>query len=337
LPLAVQRQLGLGQFIDAFALGYEVGARCGAWLRLAPGVHADGNWPVLGVACAAAALLGMDEEGIARAMDIAGCRLASSLYLPIRTGRTVRNVYLAHCASSGIDAALQARAGISAPSDALGYYAEHYIPAAHEPLPGPEVDMLLEAYQKPFAAVRHVHYGAIAAQRIREKLGGQISQVSDIELVIYEEAIAYCDNPRPQTLLAGQFSLTFGVAAALRFGTLDAQSYDDTRFRDPGLRRLEGLVRVTRDGELTARRERGALLRVRTGATTLEVRVPQDDPALVLTDEGIVAKFAAGAEATIATEHSRRFCDAWLKAPRETPVAALWNDFSQAAGSRAPR
>jgi 2-methylcitrate dehydratase PrpD len=328
----MQRKLTLGQFIDAFALGYEVGARGGAWLRLAPGVHADGNWPVLGVACATAALLQMDGEGIGRSMDIAACRLASSLYLPIRTGRTVRNVYLAHCASSGIDAALQARAGIDAPPDALGYYAEHYIPAAREALPGPEVDMLLDAYQKPFAAVRHVHYGAIAAQRIREQLGAQLSQISDIELVIYEEAIAYCDNPRPQTLLAGQFSLTFGVAAALRFGTLDAQSYQDTRFRDADLRRLEGLVRVTRDGELTARRERGALLRVRSGAQLIEVRVLQDDPALVLTEEGIVAKFAAGAAPGIAPEHSRRFCGAWMRAPRETSLAVLWNEFAHAAG-----
>src|SRR5690606_39721477 len=125
----------------------------------------------------------------------------ASLYLPIRTGRSVRNTYLAHSASLGLDAALAAQAGFDAPPDALACYAEEHCQATIEPLPPPDAHLILDAYLKPFAAVRHVHYGAIAAQRIRARLGGDTAGIRGIVLEVYEEATIYCDNPRPATLL----------------------------------------------------------------------------------------------------------------------------------------
>jgi 2-methylcitrate dehydratase PrpD len=101
LPLALKRGASLGEFVDAFVLGYEVGARCGAWLRIRPGMHVDANWPALGVAAGVARLLGLAPAGIVQAIDIAACQLATSLYLPVREGRTARNTYLGHSASLG--------------------------------------------------------------------------------------------------------------------------------------------------------------------------------------------------------------------------------------------
>jgi hypothetical protein len=63
LPLALRRGASLGEFVDAFVLGYEVGARCGAWLRIRPGMHVDANWPALGVAAGVARLLGLAPAG----------------------------------------------------------------------------------------------------------------------------------------------------------------------------------------------------------------------------------------------------------------------------------
>src|SRR6185369_7941703 len=158
------------EFIDALVVGYEAGARAGGWLRVAPGQHVDGNWPALGVAAGVGRLLGLSADACMTALQIAACQLPSSLYLPIRTGRNVRNVYLAHTATLGLDSALAAQAGIDAPPDALAYYAEHLPRAPPEPPPPADRDLLLAAYLTPFAAVRHVHYGALAARRIRERL-----------------------------------------------------------------------------------------------------------------------------------------------------------------------
>jgi hypothetical protein len=56
-------QLNWGQLLNAFVLGYEVGARMGALLRIAPGMHVDGNWPSLGGAAAAASAFARAADG----------------------------------------------------------------------------------------------------------------------------------------------------------------------------------------------------------------------------------------------------------------------------------
>ena len=329
LPLALHRDAGIGEFIDALAVGYEVGARAGGWLRVAPGLHVDGNWPALGVAAGVARLLGLPVAASMNAVAIAACQLPSSLYLPIRTGRNVRNVYLAHSAALGLDSALAAQAGIDAPPDALAWYAEHCSAADPDELPKASADLILDAYLKPFAAVRHVHYGALAARRIRTRLDARTADIQKIVLTVYEEATVYCGNPRPATPLAAQFSLTFGVAAMLRFGELDAASYELPHFQDPELRRLEALVEVRIDPRLTMRRERGATLQLIAAGQSFEEQVgPGHEPDLLVDAEDAVAKFAHNAMACVSGDTSRAFCSAFLDAPATTPLRELWQQLA---------
>ena len=325
LPLALARQASLGELIGAFALGYETGARAGGWLRVAPGLHVDGNWPALGVAAGVASLLGMDQPRTMRAVNIAACQLPYSLYLPIRTGRSVRNGYLAHSATLGLDAALASQAGFDAPPDALACYAENYCRAAVEPMPAAHAHLLLDAYLKPFAAVRHVHYGAIAARRIRERIAGDTRGIRRIVLSVYEEATVYCANPQPATLLAAQFSLSFGVAAMLHTGELDARGYEPSTFNDPELRRLEALVEVVVDAGLTRDNRRGARLTVEgDGMDTLTEAVAADDPALLLPVEGIREKFMRNVAAAAADDAKHAFCDAILQGEAEVSLSEVW-------------
>jgi 2-methylcitrate dehydratase PrpD len=325
LPLALQRDATVGEFIDALVTGYEVGARAGGWLRVAPGIHVDGNWPALGVAAGVARLLRLPVDVAMRAVSITACQLPASLYLPIRTGRNVRNLYLAHSATLGLDSALAAQAGIDAPADALAYYAEHCCPAATEAMPDAGADLILDAYLKPFAAVRHVQYGALAARRIRGKLGGATAGIDRIVLTIYEEAAVYCSNPQPATPLAAQFSLSFGLAAMLRFGALDAASYEPPRFDDAELRRLEALVEVRIDRELTAGRQRGARLEVTSAGRAYEEQVgPQPEPELMVDADSAIAKFAHNAASSVNEAASRAFCSALRDAEPGTPLRRLW-------------
>jgi len=335
LPLALQRGASTGEVIDALAVGYEVGARAGAWLRVAPGLHVDGNWPGLGVAAGVARLLGLAPELAMNALGIVACQLPSSLYLPIRTGCNVRNVYLAHSATLGLDAALAALAGIDAPPDALAYYAQHLCPAEVQALPRAQADLILDAYLKPFAAVRHVHYGALAARRIRARLNGDTAAISRIVLTIYEEATVYCGNPQPATPLAAQFSLTFGLASMLRFGELDAASYEPPRFCDAELRRLEALVQVRIDPDLTAQRQRGATLLLTAGGREYEEKVgPAADPELLVDARGAVEKFLHNADPFVQEAASRAFCESLLDASPATPLRELWQLLASAANPK---
>lgn len=333
LPLALQRGTTLAQFTDALVLGYEVGARTGAWLRIRPGMHVDANWPSLGVAAGVAKLLGLDAAGIMQAVNIAGCQLATSLYLPVASGRTARNTYLAHSALLGLQSAFASLAGIDAPADVLAHYASQHAAAAPDPLPGADVTLLLQAYLKPFAAVRHVHYGAVAAQRLRRQLPGGTHTVRRITLTVYEEATVYCGNRAPQTPIQAQFSLSFGLAAVLCFGDIDPPVYAEPRFHDAELRRLEALVELRIDPDLTARRQRGATLVVEhtTGLLTDTVHAIPGDATNPLDRTELCAKFTRYAARSVSTAHATHFCNAVLDAPLDsttTDLRSLWQQIA---------
>ena len=91
-----------------------------------------------------------------------------------------------------------------------------------------------------------------------------------MRLSIYQEAITYCGNRAPAEPIQAQFSLSFGVAAALLHGGIEADVYRSGNFHDPELRRLESLVVIESDPRLTA-------------ANTLYNLAPRDGTAFGMT------------------------------------------------------
>jgi 2-methylcitrate dehydratase PrpD len=171
--------------------------------------------------------------------------------------------------------------------------------------------VIREAYLKAHAAVRHVHYGAEAALQLRSE---KISPIEKIELAIYPEAVQYCGNRAPQTPIQAQFSLSFGLAAALRFGRLGSEAYRSPRFDDPELRRLEALVTIRPDERLGEGGRRAAVLNV----DGLETRVDavKGDPSMPFTADECRAKFLAnGGTAAVAA--------AILDGPESAPFQPL--------------
>ena len=256
--LPMSSRLTYGQFLKSFVVGYEIGARFGASLRIKKGMHVDGNWPSLGAAAAVAHALGLRPVQIAQAVQIAACQLPMSLYSPVRSGDTSRNTYLGHSAQLGQSAALAAASGITAPSDAVLEYALVGLGQAFGHFDTATEFHILQAYFKPYAAVRHVHYGALAAFVIRNAVA--LEKVTSISLQVYEEATVYCGNRAPQTPLQAQFSLTFGLASMLRWGRLDPWVYREPQFQDPLLRAIEAKVQVKVEPQWTKQQMRGARL-----------------------------------------------------------------------------
>jgi 2-methylcitrate dehydratase PrpD len=187
--------------------------------------------------------------------------------------------------------------------------------------------LLLEGYLKPYAAVRHVHYGIEAARRLRDELDEGVEQISRIVLKIYPEAITYCGNRDPQTAIQAQFSLSYGVAAALRFGTVDPAQYRKERFNEPELRRLEALVKLQPDEALGEAGKRGATLMVESGYKEDEVTVAtiKGDPQDPLSQEEVAAKFLRYAAPTVEAEKAYHFAAAMVACTPDTPVRQLWD------------
>jgi 2-methylcitrate dehydratase PrpD len=283
--LAQARKATLGEVVDALIAGYEVGGRLGEALRIAPGMHVDATWPALGVATACVRLLKGTAEQALNAVRIAGCQIPRSLYLPVKAGAEARNTYLAHAAQLGLLAAQAALANLSAPQGVLEELGA-------KPLAAPGEWLILEGYLKPFAAVRHVHYGAAAALLLRPKV--DLQRVKAMSLRTYAEAITYCGNRAPRSAIQAQFSLAYGAAHALLFGSLDPDAYREERLVDPVLVRLEKSIVIEEDAALTAAGKRGARLAVQLENETFEAatdRVP-GDPSQPMSREEVLAKFA---------------------------------------------
>ena len=173
LALALAENRTLGSMLAALVVGYEVGGRMGEALRIKPGLHVDGAWGALGAAAAAARTLS-DEPALALyAVQTAACQIPFSLYDPVPVGATARNTYAGNGVSLGLRSALSVEAGITAPDAAIGSYGALALDLGPGlPAFAPAGDyVILEGYLKPFAAVRHVHYGATCALDWRRQQG----------------------------------------------------------------------------------------------------------------------------------------------------------------------
>lgn len=319
-------RLRYGQFLHALVVGYEIGARMGASLRINKGMHVDGNWPALGAAAAVAHALGLNPDQIAQAVQVAACQLPMSLYLPVRTGATARNTYLGHAAQLGQSAALAVASGITAPAGAVAEYAQIGLGKPPGPLDTSPGFELLQGYFKSYAAVRHVHYGALAAHALRSQL--EVSKIERIVLQVYEEATVYCGNRAPQTPLQAQFSLSFGLAAMLRWGRLDPWVYREPQFHDPLLRALEAKVQVQVDVPWTQQQQRGARVRLDCSDGTRHehviTAVPGDAQA-PFTEHALQDKFLSYCEGSLPAAQAADWAAQLLHAPLDAFSFSFWH------------
>lgn len=294
LAVGLARGLSFGEVLRAMVTGFEIGGRMGEALRIKGGMHVDGAWGALGAAAAAARASGGTAADCVRAVETTACQVPFSLYAPVAAGETARNTYCGHGAVLGLLSALSALSGIGAPPNALDDY--HRIALGHDAAPKiapPGGFYLLQGYLKPYAAVRHVHYGAQCAIDWRRQHAHDMADITALKLHIYQEAITYCGNRNPQAAIQAQFSLSYGLAHALVTGDLGPEAYTAEALANPEIRRIEAMLEIVVDQDLTAREARGASLQVTlpSGVQTIAVDQVAGDPELLLDDAAVSAKF----------------------------------------------
>jgi len=319
LCLALAQDRSLGDALSALVAGYEVAGRLGECLRIPPGMHVDGTWGTFGAAAAAAFLMDLGPDAAVTAIEGAACHLPWSLYLPITVGANVRNAYVGEAAMRGILAAAAGAAGIAAPSDAIATFdrlALHGDPETKTMAPAGEW-LIEQGYLKAYAAVRHVHYGAAAAVAWRGAHGGDAREITALDLSIYGEAITYCGNRAPSTPIQAQFSLSYGLAWTLVNGDLGPDAYTEAAFNDDEVCRLEAMVTIAEDTDLSRSGLRGARLTVARGLETDDVTVTEvpGDPAMPLSLEDVRDKFLRYAAPEIGTERAATIAAGVLEAP----------------------
>lgn len=301
LALTATRDFSLGDLLLALVTGYEIGTRAGEAWRIPPGWHVDGSSHALGVAAAVARLIS-GPQYIQPTIEAAACQIPASLYLPITVGSVLRNTYPAHAVLLGTMAAAAAEAGFDMPRGALEEGRRRILQATSDAAPTPAGQWtILEGYLKPFAAVRHTHYGVAAALRLRQHPAFSLSKIGAIKLQVYEEAVRYCGNRAPRTAIQAQFSLSYAIAAALVLGDLGPEAY--ASLDHPTITDLERRVVVEADPR---RVQRSATLALDIDGVPLSETVDAvaGDPAMPMTRGDAVNKFHRYTDPIIGRPHA---------------------------------
>jgi 2-methylcitrate dehydratase PrpD len=318
LVLTATRDVSLGDLLLALVTGYEIGVRAGQAWRIPPGLHVDGSWHSLAVAAGAARLMSGPDR-IQAAIETAACQIPASLYLPITAGSVVRNTYASHAVLLGFLSAAAAQAGFDAPVGALEEGRRRVLQALQSAQVAPPGEWTIrEGYLKPFAGVRHTHYGVEAALRIRRNPKFSLKNVLAVTLKTYDEAARYCGNRAPRTAIQAQFSLSYAIAAALVLGDLGPDAY--TNMGAAGaIMQLERKIVIEVDEH---RVRRGADLTVDTGAALFSetVDVVAGDPKQPMTSEDVWQKFSRYVEPAIGAQRAAALTSFFLEGDLQEPV-----------------
>ena len=335
LTLGAALEKSYDEVLRATLIGYEVGARAGIAMQIRRGLHVDGTWGVLGATAAAAYLLGLTAERAPAAVGIAASQISTSLYRPVAAGMTARNTYVARAMEDALLFAQAAAAGIDAADDTLAIAAAELAgdPGLKASWQWPSVDtsLLLQGYLKPYAAVRHAHYGIAAAQQWRREqsaqdpqreLASQAERIERVTLTVYPEALQYCGNRAPQSMIQAQFSLSYAVSRVLAGYDITPAAYSQAALHDPLASRIERDMSVIETREFS---RRAARLRVDTDGASFVTTVDRvdGDPDQPMTSEAVLGKAVGLISSSVACVDAGSFSRRWLEASSDTPVRNL--------------
>lgn len=208
------------EFLNAFVIGYDVGARIGLASQLNPHMHPHGTWGVIGAASAIGVLLKFGHREHMQLMNISSSLTTASSRKTMLQGGTVRNVYaglsnqMAHLAIDLI------QSGFTGEVDGIGSIFGNVV---SENL---NDNLLLEKLGQRFEVMRNYfklhaccrfNHAALDClhdlMRDHQELSN-IEQISFIDVESYNLA-AELNDPRPQNMLAAKFSVPFALATTL--------------------------------------------------------------------------------------------------------------------------
>lgn len=254
LALGEETDANVADIAVAYAAGYEVMVRLAYGMN--PGHYQRGWHPtatlgVIGIAAAAARLLGLSAERTATAMAVAVSHAAG---VKANFGTMTKSLHVGQAVRNGMFAARLAEAGFTANPGALDHH-QGFLPL-YQGASGYDASRIVAALDGPPLACSernpikiypccHSTHGAIEAARvIRGTDGFDAGRVEDIEIVVDPNRMPHTDRPVLAEALSGKFSLQYVASRALLTGTVVLSDFDGDAHRDPATLALMSRVRV---------------------------------------------------------------------------------------------
>jgi 2-methylcitrate dehydratase PrpD len=288
--------------------------------HLERGFHTTATVGPFAAATAAALLLGLDRDGFARALGLAGLQGAGLMEV-FHDGAMAKPFQAARASAAGLLAAQLAAEGAVGPRGILegeqGFLAAMCGRRETGGLAeGLGQDWAIRGiYFKEHAACRHTHAAVDAAAALREQHALRPEQVERVLVQTYRVADRLCGDPRlPSGPSEAKFSLPFTVALGLTFGHARQSCFSVELIADGGLRALASRVRIEVDPSLDRLypRQRPTRLEVLTAdgrRLRAEVMMARGEPELPLSQAELEAKFLDNARGRLSPEQARAVVD----------------------------
>jgi 2-methylcitrate dehydratase PrpD len=282
------------QFLVCLVLGYEIGTRAGIALHASvPDYHCSGAWNALACAALAGRLLDLDAARLREALGIAEYIGPRGQILRVCAHPTMLKDGSGWGAHAGVTAALLAQAGFTG-APAVTVEDDDVRPLWN--------DLgarwrIREQYFKAYPVCRWAQPAIEAALALKRAHRFDVTHVVQVGIDSFREAIdlgAQC--PSPATTDEAQYSLPYGVVAALVFDNVGADEVKAASLADARVSRLLQRVALTEDAEFSRRfpAERWARVRI----TLADGRTLHSEPACArgnpenpLTDDQLVDKY----------------------------------------------
>ncbi|NLU73626.1 MmgE/PrpD family protein [Streptomyces sp. HNM0575] len=254
--VCVSAALACGGGARAYLAGAGVMARLGTalgWSHYGSGWHTTCTAGAPAAAVAAGVALGLDEDGLRRAMALA---VPAAGGVQRAFGTSGKSLQVGFAADAGVRAARLAVAGATADPAALDDWFALVGGAAEPDLSGPAVPDGLAvklhpccyAMQRPISAARELAYngrgeasGAAvggAAAGGGGAFGGRAEDIARITVTTPEAGMQPLIHHRPRTGLEAKFSMEYAVATALLDGFPGMADFTDAAAVRPEVRRL---------------------------------------------------------------------------------------------------
>ncbi|MFJ4143228.1 MmgE/PrpD family protein [Pseudomonas sp. NPDC089734] len=292
---------------SVLAIGYETALRAGqSLMATAPEYHASGAFSGIGVVCAGARLLGLDEDTFHHALGIAEyfgprCPMMRLIDHP----SMLRDAHGAG-AYAGISALLMARAGVTgapAATVASGNVARFWEDIGQRW----EID---RQYFKPWPVCRWAQPALTAMTALMGAHPDIIPEaVEAVEVETFHESMRL-QGHRPQSADEAQYALAFPLAALIARGRLSAGEVTGASIHAPDILSISDRIVIGEATDLSARFPEEILSRVtvrlKDGTCfTSPTTAAKGDPENPLSAEELLEKYRAYSQYSLGMTRSR--------------------------------
>ena len=258
LAAARNREFSGEEFLRAFIIGYDVGARIGLASNLNPNMHPHGTWGGLGAAAGLAVMNKMNAREASEYLNIVSSLTLATSRKTMLEGATVRNSYAGVSNKMAHVGLMLLKAGFTGEQDGIksifgSVVSNKFDDKSAVELLGKRFEVSRN-YFKLHACCRYNHAALDALWKIIEQHSEvkNINQIEKIEVQSYNLAAELKDK-NPRNVLACKFSVPFAIATTLANLDSGVLSFTENMRTNKNIQNLCQKVTIVEDTNMTGK------------------------------------------------------------------------------------